>query len=290
MTTTPQRFACLTIDMEPDLHDPEKRIRLLDDDERLSAFGQFLRSQDVPLTCFTQLSQAARQLDRLNALAGIADVEFAAHSYSHDATNPASPDEVQRSWETFGELWNAPPLGYRSPNCIIDERGIDTLTRQGFEYDSSIVPAIRPDKFGYNNLRFGRDPFFFQGPNGRILELPVACLRGIRLPFILSYIKLFGWPAYNAALQAFPLPDVVVTYFHPFDLYVPEISQNISGWKRWAHLRNANRATSILRDIIVLLKSRGYRFVLMRDLAKYSMHASSTSSYEISISELADAG
>ncbi len=272
--TPPPRLACLTIDMEPDLHDPSERIRLLEDDDRLAAFGSFLRRNDVPLTCFTLLSQAARHLDRLNALAAMTPVEFAAHSYTHDTANPASADEVRRSWDTFGELWNAAPLGYRAPNCIIDERGIDTLTRQGFTYDSSIVPALRPDKFGYNNLRYGRDPFFFDGPNGRMLELPVACLRGIRLPFILSYIKLLGLPAYQAAMRAFPLPDAVVMYFHPFDLYLPEIAGNLSGWKRQAHLRNAANAQAILGLVIALLREQGYRFVLMRDLAAaYSTRA-----------------
>lgn len=264
----PERLACLTMDIEPDLHDPELRIRLLDDDDRLHAFGKFLRGHDVPLTCFVLLSQAGRYFDRLNALAGIADIEFAAHSYSHDAANPASESEVRRSWDTFGELWNAPPLGYRSPNCLIDERGLATLAAQGFRYDSSVVPAIRPDKFGYNNLKYGREPFYFGDDGGRILELPVGCHRGIRLPFILSYVKLLGLDTYRAAMKAFPLPNALVTYFHPHDLYVGDIAGHLSGWKRWAHLRNASSATAILGALIVALKGQGYRFVLMSELAE----------------------
>ena len=261
------RFACLTIDMEPDLHDPDGRIRLLDDDVRLEAFAAFLTAEKLPLTCFIQLSQAARYLDRLNELAARADVEFAAHSYSHDTTNPASPDEVRRSWETFGELWNTKPLGYRAPNCLIDERGLDTLAAQGFAYDTSIVPALRPDKFGYNNLGYGRDPFFCVGPSGRILEIPVAVLGGIRLPFVFSYVKLFGLPAYQFAMNLFPLPDTVVTYIHPYDLYISEVAGNLQGWKRQAHLRNAEHAPELLVEIVHLLKRRGYTFISMRDLA-----------------------
>jgi hypothetical protein len=264
---SPSRLACLTIDMEPDIFDPEKRIRMLDDDARTEAFGAFLRKNDVPLTCFTLLSQARRYRDRLDALAAITPVEFAAHSYSHDVSQPASTDEVRRSWEAFGEIWNTAPLGYRAPNCLIDDRGIAALIAQGFQYDSSIVPSIRPDKFSYNNVRFDREPFFFDAQDGHLLELPVACLRGIRLPFILSYIKLFGLPAYRLALNAFPLPDAVVMYFHPFDLYMLEVSGNVSGWKRQAHLRNASTAVEILEGTIALLKQLGYRFVLMRDLA-----------------------
>lgn len=262
------RLACLTIDMEPDLRCPQRRIRLLEDDARFEMFTQLLRRSRVPLTSFTVMSVAPRHIDQLNALAREAEVEFAVHSYSHDTKNPASEYEVRRSWETYGELWNTQPLGYRSPNCLIDERGIDNLTAQGFRYDSSIVPSIRPDGYGYNNLRFGRMPFQFSGSYGTLLELPIACLAGIRLPLVFSYVKLVGLAAYRTALAAFPLPDVVVTYLHPYDLYVDEISQHIRGWKRYAHARNSRHAERLLESIVVLLKDRGYTFVLMRELAE----------------------
>ena len=264
----PTRLACLSIDMEPDLRDPQRRIRLLDNDTYFHALSSLLAREAVPLTSFTVMSQAAQHLDRLNAFARETEVEFAVHSFSHDTDNPASEYEVRRAWETYGELWNAPPLGYRSPNCLIDQTGIDTLARQGFQYDSSIVPSIRPDGYSYNNVRFGRMPFRIGSPSGPLLELPIACLSGIRLPFIFSYVKLFGMAAYRAALRAFPLPDVVVTYFHPYDLYVNELTQYIPGWKRHAHARNSRNAFALLGEFIAALKSRGYQFVLMRDLAK----------------------
>ena len=241
-----KRYACLTIDMEPDLRCPDRRIRLLDEDHRFAAFTELLRREGVPLTSFTLMNQARRHFDRLEAMAQLATVEFAVHSYSHDTTNPASSDEVCRSWNAFGELWNSEPLGYRTPNCLIDDRGLDNLARQGFQYDSSIVPSFRPDGYAYNNLRFGRMPFRCTGPSGSILELPVACLGGVRLPFIFSYVKLLGLAAYRAALALFPLPDVVVTYLHPYDLYASEIAANIPGWKRYAHQRNGRRGMPLL--------------------------------------------
>lgn len=262
-----QRYACLTIDMEPDLCCAEQRIRLLDTDAYFESFVHVLQQEQIPLTSFTVMSSAARHIDGLNALAAALKIEFAVHSYSHDTSNPASEYEVRSAREAFGEIWNAQPLGYRAPNCLIDRAGVETLAAEGFRYDSSIVPSLRLDGYAYNNLRFDRTPFEFVAPSGTLLELPVACLAGVRLPFIFSYVKLLGLGGYRAALAACPLPETVVMYLHPYDLYAFELATNIPGWKRYAHLRNSRRAFSILQDIITLLKSRGYKFVLMQDLA-----------------------
>jgi len=261
------RIACLSVDMEPDLRDPEKRIRLLDDDARMQNLADLLRRENVPLTSFTVMSHARRYLDRLNAFARSATVELAVHSFSHDTANPASDDEVRRARETFVELWGMQPRGYRTPNCLIDDRGIETLARYGFSYDSSIVPSVRPDAYAYNNLGFGRDPFWFETPSGPLLELPIACLAGIRLPLIFSYVKLFGLTTYRAAMQAFGLPDIVVTYFHPYDLYIEDVAHNIPGWKRHVHRRNGRRAFALLEQLIAMLKRRGYTFATMADVA-----------------------
>lgn len=262
-----KQVACLSLDLEPDLRDPSQRIRLLDDDSRLQALIALLKRENIPLTIFTVMKHAGQYLDRLNALARETSVEYAVHSYSHDTENPASEYEIRSSYATFGELWNAPPLGYRSPNCLIDVRGIDLLAREGFLYDSSIVPSLRPDRYSYNNLGYPREPFRFKGPSGELLEFPIATLGGLRLPVVFSYVKLLGLPAYKAAFNVFPLPNVVVTYFHAYDLYVGEIAQHTHGWKRLAHMRNAANATTMLSQLISTLKARGYTFATMKDVA-----------------------
>lgn len=263
-----RRLACLTVDLEPDLHCPDHRIRLLDDDARFESFVSLLRAESIPLTSFTLMSEAKKHFDRLDLLAREVKTEYAVHSYSHDQANPASDMEIERSWETYTALWNSEPLGYRAPNCLIDDAGINRLTRRGFKYDSSIVPSYRPDRYAYNNLRYGRSPFRCDGPSGSILELPVACLGGIRLPFIFSYVKLFGLRTYRCAMIPFALPEILVTYFHPYDLYANEIADNIKGWKRFAHKRNGTRGLTLLHEVIALLKERGYEFLLMRELSE----------------------
>jgi peptidoglycan/xylan/chitin deacetylase (PgdA/CDA1 family) len=256
----------LTLDLEPDLRAPDGRTRLLDDDTKLEWLLALLKREAVPLTSFTVMSMAAQYGDRLLALARQADIEFAVHSYSHDRAQPASDYEVERSWDAFGTLFNAPPRGYRSPNCLIDHAGLARLARRGFQYDSSIVPSVRFDEYGYNNLSYGRTPFRFQFDAGSIIEFPIACLAAVRLPLVFSYAKVFGVATYRLASAVLPLPDVAVTFFHPYDLYAGEIAHNIRGWKRYAHLRNADRAPLLLERLIAMFKWQGYRFAKVGDL------------------------
>ena len=260
------KVACLTLDLEPDLRAPDGRVRLLEDDAKLEWLLALLKREGVPLTCFTVMAMAERYGARFKALAREADIEFAVHSFSHDRSQPASDYEVRRSWEVFCDLFNAQPRGYRSPNCLIDHAGIARLARQGFAYDSSIVPSVRFDEYGYNNLSYARTPFRFQLEAGSIIEFPIACLAAVRLPLVFSYAKLLGVATYRLASAVLPLPDTAVTFFHPYDLYAGEIAGNIPGWKRYAHLRNADRAPLLLERLIALFKWQGYRFARMDDL------------------------
>lgn len=263
----PPRIACLTLDLEPDLFCSTGRIRLLEDDSKLESFRSLLRAEAVPLTCFTVMSIARRYVDRMTELARETKIEFAVHSFSHDRTQPASADEIDRSWDAYCDTWSAEPWGYRAPNCLIDEDGLHRLMRRGFKYDSSITPSVRYDRYGYDHRAYGRMPFVLTCDERRMVELPVACLALSRLPFVLSYIKLMGFTAYRFASTAMPLPPIAVTYFHPYDLYADEIAANIPGWKRYAHSRNGSRGLAILAQAIRLLKRRGYKFLTMQDLA-----------------------
>lgn len=266
-----QKIACLSLDMEPDLRCPDQRIRLLEEDHKLDTLTSLLRREDVPLTAFVVMKHARPYADRLNALARKVKVEFAVHSYSHNQVEPASADEIERSWDEYCDVWNSEPRGYRSPNCLIDSGGLQRLAARGYQYDSSVTPSIRFDRYGYNNMHLPRTPFMVEGSEHDILELPVACLRGVPIPFALSYVKLLGLRAYQLAVPLLPLPDIVTCYFHPYDLYASEIAHGIKGWKRYAHLRNSGNAVTLLEGMIRMLKNQCYQFTLMRDLAQSTM-------------------
>jgi len=67
----------------------------------------------------------------------------------------------------------------------------------------------------------------------------------------------------------FPLPKVVIFNMHPYDFYIPLISKHIKGWKKIAHLRNANNAFDIFSQILNTLKNKGYEFMFMSELNRY---------------------
>jgi peptidoglycan/xylan/chitin deacetylase (PgdA/CDA1 family) len=264
-----EKIACLTLDLEPDLRSPDKRVRLLEHPGKLERLLDFLKNSQTPLTCFSVMSLAKHYRDELLALSQRMEIEFAVHSFSHDKKNPASANEIERCWDEFGALFNRTPGGYRSPNCLIDEQGLRRVAKRGFAYDSSIVPSVRLDEYGYNNLSYGRMPFRFNFGEMQLLELPVACMAALRIPFVFSYAKLAGMSIYRALSALMPLPDIAVTYFHPYDLYIEEIADNIPGWKRYAHMRGAHRGFELLSGFASILRDRGYRCAKMSELVEY---------------------
>lgn len=109
-----------------------------------------------------------------------------------------------------------------------------------------------------------------------LIEVPVAALRGCRLIYSLSFVKLFGHGLFRHLMPVFPLPDVVVVDFHPYDLYVGRLSGGaLPAWKRFAHGRNAAHAPEILVEMIKTLSHQGYRFASVGEAARQSAAAAS---------------
>jgi len=262
------RLACLTIDVEPD-EPPNPNILLFDDYQRFEWFKSMLSELGASLTAFVVMKYAERYASALEEIACKIPTELALHSYSHDQSNTASSDEVRRARDAFIRLWGKAPEGYRAPYGLINGDGLRTLMDEGLMYDSSIFPTLRVDQFGYNNLRYPRVPFLFTDGARDIVEVPVAALRGCRLIYSLSFVKLLGPNVFRYLVPVFPLPEIVVIDFHPYDLYVGQLlGAALPGWKRFAHLRNATQAPEILVQMIKTLRDEGYRFTSVSEVAR----------------------
>ena len=119
-----KKIACITLDMEPDHGDPEKKIRLLENPEYFERYVSIINKYNVKLTMFTVTRLFDSYGDLLHKLASRIPLEFSAHSHTHDPHNACSLDEVQKSQAAYEGFNGGKPLGYRAPIGRIDKDGL----------------------------------------------------------------------------------------------------------------------------------------------------------------------
>ena len=264
-----KKIACLTLDLESDHSDLLDKPRY-EGIEHIPELVTFLKEVGVPLTCFVQGSLLETHPDDIRRLTD-ADVEFELHSYSHPAlTDLDTRFEVERGKEAYRQFFTKDPLGYRSPLGIIKEEDYGILAANGFKFDSSIYPSLRPGVF--NNLGKPIQPFRVDTTD--IVEFPFTAFSGlIRVPLTVSYLKLLGWP-YFFLIKTFSLPDLIVFAFHLHDLFRLSSSSEIPLEKHslihklvFKRIYNGRQdGLLILREFVEILRRKGYSFCNLVDV------------------------
>ena len=264
-----KKVACLTLDVEQDygtlLEEPS-----YDGIEHIPDLVKFFKERNIPLTCFVQgslLETHPAQMKQLDAL----DVEFELHSFSHLGAKDADVKfEIESGKRAYLNFFGKEPTGYRCPDGVISQEGYQILATNGFKFDSSIFPSLRPGAF--NNLRTPIKPYLLS--NTKIVEFPISVPSNIiRIPIALSYIKLLGKP-YFYFLKTFALPELIVFGFHLHDLFEIDSSKNIplekfSSIYRWTYKRiyqGGGSGLRILDEFITMLEKRGYTFSKLIDV------------------------
>ena len=198
---------------EPEGRDPIYQVALPRLLEELASLGAtatlFAVGQDA------EHEEVARQLE----VAGAAGHEIANHSHSHDYRLTRRPratiaEEIARAHAAIERATGAAPRGFRAPGYNVSEAVLDALEAQGYRYDSSIFPsptyfALRASAIGLYRLRGqpsrslagdlrqfaasrfpyrpDRERLFRPGQEGaqrQLVELPIAVLPRLRLPYI----------------------------------------------------------------------------------------------------------
>ena len=262
-----KRTACITLDLEADPGTSDPQVLLLQDQRLLARYRQILEAHRAPLSAFlvTSLIHPLRAEVRSFCEHTARDIHI--HSHAHDPVAPCTPADIARAASDFESFFGRRPTGYRAPYGLITRDGLRFLAREGFAFDASVFPSIRFDRYGYCNLGLPQVPFRFEEAGRSILELPFATLRGARLIFSISYVKLLGWPLFRQLLGAFRLPPIVVIDAHPYDFYYHLLPGSSEGWKRAIHMRNAERAFDLFECMLRWLRDRGYEFATMSELA-----------------------
>ncbi len=260
------KFACITLDMEPDHGDPEKRIRLFENPEYIERYISIINKHGAKVTMFTVTSLFEKFGADFTKLAANIPLEYAIHSHSHDPYHACSLEEVESSSEAYRKFTGIAPTGYRAPIGRIDKDGLGHLLDKGFMYDASVYTSVRPGEFGYSNLHMPNVPFRIVRGNDALVEFPFTALSTIRIVFALSYVKLLGWGVYSSLLKIFGLPDSTLLLSHPHDFYFHLVAKGSHGLEKFALSRNATRAFDYFDKLISVLKARGYQFLFMSEL------------------------
>lgn len=263
-----KKLACVTLDMEPDHGDPEKKIRLLENPEYFERYVSIINKHNAKVTMFTVTRLFDSYGELFHKLAARIPLEFSVHSHTHNPHNACTLDEVRNSHAAYEKFTGIKPSGYRAPIGRIDKDGLGHLLDHGFAYDASVYPSIRPGKFGYNNLHMPNMPFRITRGDGRsLVEFPFTSIEKIRIVFALSYAKLLGWGLYSLILKIFGLPQIALLLSHPYDFYFGSIPNNtVHGLEGFAMARNTGREFDIFDKMLSALTKQGYDFVHLSEV------------------------
>ena len=265
-----QKIVCLTLDVEQDFGD------LLDEPEyeglhHIVKLVSLFTQKNIPLTCFVQGSLFETHPTSVEQLSAL-DAEFELHSYSHPSPRASNTKfEIERGKQAYIDFFNREPIGYRAPLGSINGEGYETLASNGFKFDSSVFPSVRPGVF--NNLNKPIVPYVFN--NSGMVEFPITVFsKVIRTPISLSYIRLLGKPYFHL-LRRSTLPNLIIFSFHLHDIYSLSSSSSIplaglpllykAIFRKLYTGRNVN-GMSLLENLIALFSAKGYRFLKLIDI------------------------
>jgi peptidoglycan/xylan/chitin deacetylase (PgdA/CDA1 family) len=247
---------CITVDLEPDYGRTSNFYCLNHFEELIELFNKY----NIKSTFFlcTNIFK-----NKISFLKKIENFDIQVHSHSHNVDRNKLIEfrigEIKKCKNEYMKIFNKKPLGYRSPQGLISLQEIKLLKEEGFLYDSSIFPTIRPGL--YNNLKSSRMPFFYK--NG-ILEIPFSTIS--IFPLSLSYIQLFGWSLYKSFNKK--LPNNIVFSLHLHNLFHCQSFNELPTKYKLIYLRNKNKGEKLLKKFINLLYAKNYESITMKEYYK----------------------
>lgn len=175
--------------------------------------------------------------------------EVANHTMNHpkDWTAINSSDilaEIARCHDALATA-GVKPVGFRASGYYLDRNLVSALHRMGYVYDSSVLPSYavsllmplgrilmaRSTKgnWSYGQLAYALAPLqpyfldeqdiFHQANIGSLLELPIAVVPLVRLPFHSTFVFAMGLWLFEWGLRAFRRSGLPLVYvFHAVDL------------------------------------------------------------------------
>ena len=178
---------------------------------------EFLAARGLTISFFIVGQDAALEKNRaaLRAIAA-AGHEIGNHSFRHEPwlhlyTEAELDQELRQAEDAIESATGVRPRGFRGPGFSLSQGTLETLLRRGYQFDATVFPNLlnplaRAYLFSTSNLTaeekeqrsalFGtwKDalrpvrPFQWSLKGGRLLEIPVTTLPGLKVPMHLSYL------------------------------------------------------------------------------------------------------
>lgn len=188
------------------------------------------------------------------------DFEIGSHNYTHDSLTDLSNEERVLQLEKFVDIYKRilgkSCAGFRAPRHLIDNNELELLQKNGFIYDSSVIPAYVPFKKypGYKGSA-STAPYrpdsndYLKAGRMNILELPLTPVLG-GLPFSGTWLRYFN-PNLFKFLLFFRKPKFLSFMMHSWD------AMEFTGHRS----KNSGRIyLAQLEAMLNYLKKAGYQF------------------------------
>lgn len=212
-----------------------------------------LKKHNAKATFFILGKVAEKYPELIRQIAGDGH-EIASHGYSHKILGDLKPnefeEEIQKSVGLIEKITGIKPTGFRAPNFSLNDKtkwALKILERNGFKYDSSIFPLKTPL---YGN---SKAPLTIYQISKNVTEFPPAVYQKgmLRIPIAGGlYFRLIPINLYKLLLRSVQGKRIVVTYFHPHELYnfVPNLK--IPLWKKRLKYWGVNSSISKFEKLI----------------------------------------
>ena len=207
-----EKKICFTVDVEPDyggLAGKDVYLGLT----HLPKLGSIVTKHGIKITAFVTGKTLEDNINVIDTLQSM-DAEIEQHLYTHQVGHDSKAKDILKGIETHRRILGKDPLGYRSPQGIINRELLGLLENQGILFDSSIFPTYFPGRFN----RWGFPTLPFRIKDCSLLELPFSVIPHLRIPISLSDIQLLGLHFFKAMLSLNGYPELIIFNFHPYEL------------------------------------------------------------------------
>jgi polysaccharide deacetylase family protein (PEP-CTERM system associated) len=192
--------------------------------------------------------------------------EIASHGYFHLLLTEAGPEEfeadLKRSIAVLARCTSQKPIGFRAPSFSITKNTLwafDILERNGFLYDSSIVPTSYHPDYGMDTDTLA--PFRLRS---NFFEVPPtsASIFGLHLPTGGGYFRLYPYPLSRYLLNRCAKEGrSLVFYFHPWEIDPDQPRVRLPWARKFRHYLNLGKMFDRLESLL-----KDFKFTSVRDV------------------------